>query len=412
MDLPKTVPFLGNTQFKGLCAIASFSLGSTLLISCLYIKERDPRLEGPPQSDNPGVIQFFVQVFRSIRRLPPQIRKVCEVQLCAWIGWFPFLFYVTTYIGQLYVNPIFAEHPNLPKEAIDEAWEKATRVGTFALLTYAIVSFVGSIILPLLVEPTYRPPARDDEDDSTPDYPYLRRRSSTSTLSFTAATGTALEDVYPAVIETSNPAAKSLLSKLQIPGLTLRKMWFLSHLLFSLCMFSTFFIYSPGAGTVMVAVVGVSWALTLWAPFAFISAEVAERDAKHRERRHKHHLRRTSSAMARERPPPQEEGAGDADDEMSDDDGSKDDDEDEEIVDQAGIILGIHNVAISCPQMVSTLISSAIFKALQKPRGEPWDDSVGWVLRFGGVATLGAAFFAYRLTDKVSRTNLGVHHAV
>jgi solute carrier family 45 protein 1/2/4 len=177
-------------------------------------------------------------------------------------------------------------------------------------------------------------------------------------------------------------------------------------------MFSTFFIYSPGAGTVMVAVVGVSWALTLWAPFAFISAEVAERDAKHRERRHKHHLRRTSSAMARERPPPQEEGAGDADDEMSDDDGSKDDDEDEEIVDQAGIILGIHNVAISCPQMVSTLISSAIFKALQKPRGEPWDDSVGWVLRFGGVATLGAAFFAYRLTDKVSRTNLGVHHAV
>lgn len=44
LDLPKVLPFFGNTQFKVLCAIASISLSTTLLISCSYVKERDPRL--------------------------------------------------------------------------------------------------------------------------------------------------------------------------------------------------------------------------------------------------------------------------------------------------------------------------------------------------------------------------------
>lgn len=402
MDLPKYFPFLGNTQFKVLCVIASFSLGVTLLISCSYIKERDPRLEGPPQRDNPGVISFFVHVFESIRRLPPQIARVCEVQLCAWVGWFPFLFYATTYIGQLYVNPIFEENPNLSDEDIDAAWEDATRVGTFALLVYAITSFVASIVLPFLVEPTYNPVISEPVDPSpTPNHPYLSRRSSTSTISFTASTGVAWEQSNLEPVESPGSAgerARGWLSKLQVPGLTLRRMWFMSHILFSLCMFSTILIYTPQAGTVVIATVGISWALTLWAPFALISAEVAQREAQRRQRRQRRQLRRTGSGRFGSRLQLQsEEGNGDADDELSDQDSSfKDDDE---IVDQAGIILGIHNVAISLPQMISTLISSGVFKALQKPRGEPWDDSVGWVLRFGGFATLGAAWFASRLSE-------------
>ncbi|KAL1952770.1 hypothetical protein VTO42DRAFT_4276 [Malbranchea cinnamomea] len=415
LELPKIFPFFGNTQFKVLCVIASLSLGITLLISCLYIQERDPRLEGPPQAENPGVISFFVRVFQSIRRLPPQIRKVCEVQLCAWVGWFPFLFYATTYIGQLYVNPIFDENPNLSDEDIDATWEDATRIGTFALLVYAVISFVASIVLPLLVEPTYRAVIPQDIDTTPPAShhpPYLSRRSSTSTLSFTASTGPAWEQCPTEAVETApepdatEPARRSWLSRLQIPGLTLRRMWFMSHVLFSLCMFSTVFIYTPQAGTVVIATVGISWALTLWAPFALISAEVAQRDAERRQRRARHQLRRTGSgrsANLRSPPPPQppEDGGGDADDELSasDTESKHDGDAADEAVDQAGIILGIHNVAISCPQMVSTLISSAIFKALQKPRGEPWDDSVGWVLRFGGCATLGAAWFASRLSE-------------
>ncbi len=101
VKLPQLLPFFGNTQFKGLCVIASIALGSTIAISSLTIPERDPRLEGPPRKSKSGVMAFFRQVFKSIRRLPPQIRAVCQVQFFAWVGWFPFLFYITTYIGQL-----------------------------------------------------------------------------------------------------------------------------------------------------------------------------------------------------------------------------------------------------------------------------------------------------------------------
>ncbi|EEQ34086.1 hypothetical protein McanMca71_002732 [Microsporum canis] len=409
LKLPKIFPFLGNTQFKVLCVIASMCLGLTLLASCLYITERDPRLEGPPKSENPGVVAFFVQVFKSIRRLPPRVRKVCEVQLCAWVGWFPFLFYATTYIGQLYVNPIFDKHPNLSKDQIEAAWEAATRIGTFALLIYAITSFAASIILPLLIVPSYRPSVTSEDVSPPSNRPYLSSRPSTSTLSFTASAGAAIE---PTAIEPIHDPRRldeggrwsSILSKLQVPGLTLRRLWLISHILFALCMFSTFFVSSPAAGTAVIAVVGLSWALTLWAPFALISAEVAQRDAEHRRQRHS--LRpRTASAPnpIGSHPRPFQSNVGTHERDIDEaphtsavdhDAGDKD-----ETVDQAGVILGIHNVSISFPQIVSTLISSVIFKALQKPRGEPWDDSVGWVLRFGGCAALGAAWFTSTMSD-------------
>ncbi|EGE87000.1 hypothetical protein RJZ56_003166 [Blastomyces dermatitidis] len=468
LDLPKILPFFGKTQFQVLCVIASLSLGITLLISCLYITERDPRLEGPPSSDNPGVVAFFKQVFQSIRNLPPQIRKVCEIQLFAWIGWFPFLFYITTYIGQLYVNPIFEEHPHLSPEDIDEAWVTATRVGTFALLVYAIISFAASIILPLLVVPTYRPSLPSRKTAVAPaarPHPYRTRRESASTMSITASSVAAIpQPPPPPPPQLSEPLeggtdreTPSLLSRLQIPGFTLRRAWLMSHILFSLCMFSTFFISTPQAGTVVVSIVGIPWALTLWAPFALISAEVARSDAK--KRRRKYRLHRASpgsseyrgflaeprehraaggssgensregveevdsgvggaSSLARQptastsTPGPvnttdnsndDKDDAGSSDRGVEDDEDAiiddEDDDDENDTTDQAGVILGIHNVAVSCPQIFSTLVSSLIFSALQKPRGEPADDSVGWVLRFGGLATIGAAVVTKRLAE-------------
>lgn len=55
---------------------------------------------------------------------------------------------------------------------------------------------------------------------------------------------------------------------------------------------------------------------------------------------------------------------------------------------------------MSAPQIIATLVSSAIFKLAQKPRGAPYDDSVGWVLRFGGLAALAAAFFTWRIDEE------------
>ena len=110
MRLPKLLPFLGDTQFKALCVIASISLASTVGISCAYVRERDPRLDGSVEESRLGVVAFFRQVFKAMRRLPPRIRAICQVQFFAWIGWFPFLFYITTYIGQLCESYLAATH--------------------------------------------------------------------------------------------------------------------------------------------------------------------------------------------------------------------------------------------------------------------------------------------------------------
>jgi solute carrier family 45 protein 1/2/4 len=384
LDLPKYFPFLGGNQFQVFCALASVSLCATLSISCLYIQERDPRLDGPPDVRDTGIVMFFRQVVKSVRHLPPQIAKVCEVQLAAWVGWFPFLFYSTTYIGQLYVNPIFEEHRDLSDEEINEVWELATRVGTFALLVYAVISFVANITLPALVVPTYKKVAVSDPStlDGLPDdesNPTARRTSQSSAASSERelAASKGLED----------NEGSSWLAKLQIPGLTLRRTWILSHILFAICMFSTFFIDTYQAGTVVIGIVGICWALTLWAPFALISAEVARIDAERRVRRH--HSGAAEATRQRSTPDDDlEEGVDPRD--------TKDTENGENLA-QAGIILGLHNVAVSAPQILSSLICSGIFKVAQKPRGEPWDDSVGWVLRFGGCAALIAGWLATRL---------------
>ncbi|KAL4912507.1 hypothetical protein BDW62DRAFT_194376 [Aspergillus aurantiobrunneus] len=407
INLPKIFPFLGYTRFQILCALASISLAVTLLISCLYIKERDPRLDGPPPSGSMGVVGFFKQVFESIKHMPPQAAKVCEVQIAAWIGWFPFLFYATTYIGQLYVNPIFDNHPGLSGTDIDKAWDDATRVGTFALLIYAIISFVANITLPIFVVPTYKPVISNDtgqpENESEAE-PCLRiERQSSSDIQVGL-----VSELHPEVAgdKARDPAkSKTWSSRLQIPGLTLRRTWLLSQVLFAMCMFSTFFISSVSAASVVVGFVGISWALTLWAPFALISAEVATLEEERRARRHRSEMATYDEQNLPPTPARVDCDANEGDLETGSSVPPKT--EEEENLAQAGIVLGLHNVAVSAPQVLSSLICSAIFKIFQKPRGEPYDDSVGWVLRFGGCAALVAAWLTSRLSEGTTRKRAG-----
>lgn len=367
VNLPLYLPFFGNTQFKVLCAIACLALGSTVTISCLSIQERDPRVDGEPPPQNGGVIAFFQNLYLSIRRLPPQIRKVCQVQFFAWIGYFPFLFYITTYIGEIYVEPFFAANPNMTPSEVDDTWDRATRIATFALLIFAVTTFAASVVLPMLVQPTFKAPAPSVKTPLTP----------TST---TPGAMSAVESYFTHHVASrwNGSSVRKWYNRLpspRVPGLTLRRAWFWSHILFATAMWLTFAVHTTRQATVLVAFLGIPWALTNWAPFAIIAAEIGKRDAI---RRHKI------------RPPPTEDGQLLASGE-----------DPAQGADQAGVVLGIHNVAIAAPQVIATLVSSAIFKALQKPRGSVGDDSVAWVLRFGGLAALVAAYFTLKLSEEV-----------
>ncbi|KAK8124870.1 major facilitator superfamily domain-containing protein [Apiospora kogelbergensis] len=345
IDLPRYVGWLGDTQFKVLCAIASIALCLTIIVSVVLVHERDPNLDGPAPKGQAGIMAFFRTIFTSIKRLPPQIRKVCTVQFCAWVGFFPMLFYTSSYIGEIYIEPFLEANPHMTPKELDRLYEEATRVGTFALLIFAICSLATNVLLPFFIAPTY---------DS-------------------AAVGNAPAEV-PGVIVHSESPKKTWLDYLVIPGFTLRRAWMLSHILFSGAMFCTVLVRSVEAATALIGLVGITWALTLWAPWAIISAEISRRDAVARLR--KQHMETLGRGDA----------SAPAANTILEGEHSLQNDED---TDKAGVIL-------------ATIGSSIIFKVFQKPRGTPGDHSIAVVLALGGIFTLIAAWFVHLIKDEMA----------
>ena len=365
VDLRTTLWFFGDTQFKVLCAIASIALGATVVLSTAVIRERDPRLEGPVAQRRRNLLRFLFTISKSIRRLPPQVQRVCQVQFFAWIGFFPLLFYTSSYIGEIYLEPYLRDNPHMTPAELDKLYEKATRIGTFALLMNAVVSLLTNVFVPFLVAPTYDsrpvPTNAQGETDSSPKH--------------------------------GKPAPRTVLDRLRIPGFTLRRAWLGSLVLFSVTMLCTLLVRSVRTATALIGIAGITWAMTLWAPWAIISAEISRRDALNRAQK----LRDSESRRNAELSPPELDGPPSQY-------GAPADEPDliEENEDQAGVILGIHNMAISAPQILATVGSSIVFKIWQKPRGTPGDHSMAIVLALGGVFVLFSTYFVLKIKESTS----------
>ncbi|PFH58260.1 hypothetical protein XA68_13929 [Ophiocordyceps unilateralis] len=357
-NLPARMPFLGDTQFKILCAIASLALCVTIAISVSFIRERDPRAEGRPPAKTPGIGPFFFNVMRSIRRLPPQTKSVCRVQFCAWVGFFPLLFYSSSYIAEIYVQPFLRAKPDMTREEIEVLYQQATRIGTLALLINAIVSLSTNVFLPFFITPSL---------------------DTTRRLPFTTGGGVSKSD--------EDDRSSSLARWLRIPGLTVKRAWIGSLVLFAVVMFCCPLVNSVEAATGLIGVAGITWAMALWAPWAIIGAEISRRDALARARKPGDDGRGGPGHGTSTTPG---EGAATTEDEV----------EDEEADDQAGVVLGIHNMAIAVPQIVATVGSSIIFKIWQKPRGIAGDHSIAVVMALGGVCVLLSVFFAAGIDDE------------
>jgi solute carrier family 45 protein 1/2/4 len=152
--------FLGDTQFKKLTIIAAFSILSTSLVTSWAVTERilveirhDPRQAG-------GKFKVLRQIWTTIRHLPPRIRAICHAQFWAWIGWFPFLFYSTTWVGETYFRYDVPEDSRTSKDALGEMG----RIGSTSLVIYSVITLLGAWVLPLIVKSpedekfTLRPP--------------------------------------------------------------------------------------------------------------------------------------------------------------------------------------------------------------------------------------------------------------
>lgn len=159
VDLPGIFgTWLGDTQFKQLTIIAAIAMISTNAITCWAVSERV--LIKTQASSHKGRFKIFSQIYSTILHLPPRIRAICWAQFWSWIGWFPFLFYGTTWVGETYFRYDAPKNAEDSKDVLGEMG----RIGSTSLVIYSMITFAGAFILPLLVESpedkkfTARPP--------------------------------------------------------------------------------------------------------------------------------------------------------------------------------------------------------------------------------------------------------------
>ncbi|KAK6342714.1 hypothetical protein TWF718_008104 [Orbilia javanica] len=228
--------FLGNTQFKKLCLISSVVLGGTVGLTSWAVTERV--LLSRRESDaKEGIFHIFVVIYQTLFSLPNRIRAICFIQYFAWLGWFPFLFFSSTWVGEVYQRYDQTKQPKeddgQPKDAVAEI----ARVGSMALVLFAIVSLLGSITLPWVVK---SPPSDTEHKRRPPKIALITR-----------------------VLKAINPYK---------PSLTMA--WMVSHIIFAVAMTLAVFADSLKFATVLVVLCGIPWAITCWAPFAMLGEEI------------------------------------------------------------------------------------------------------------------------------------------
>lgn len=303
LRLPK---WLGNTEFMAM----SFTVSAVLIIVtalCLIPTNNRTALKPEISEKQRSSSSTVKDLVSHTRNMSPMVWSVCKIQLFAWLGWFPFLYYNTAYIGSLSKVPTMS-HSSMsmgsaipPQSHTDSGhFSIAARTGSFASFLFAAVALISILILPL----------------------FTRGLRSTS----------------------------------------LPLLWTSSHIVFSGAMFSTMFAHTISTSTALVAIVGESWAVTQWVPYAIIGQEIAS------------------------------PGPSRATDDAWDD--STDEYRRASKPAAVGATLGLHNAFIAAPQILAALSCAVLFRLFETLE---ISDSFGWVLRCAGVPGLVAAWMSWEL---------------
>ena len=96
VDAPVLLHFSTNPRFKALCVLAVCVLLVTTCSCIFFLREADPNEEGLTDAKPNGILGKFEYIRASIFNLSPDIIEVCKVQFFSWMGWFMFLYYITT----------------------------------------------------------------------------------------------------------------------------------------------------------------------------------------------------------------------------------------------------------------------------------------------------------------------------
>ncbi|KUM61837.1 hypothetical protein ACN42_g5270 [Penicillium freii] len=329
--------FLGDTQFKQMTVIAALSLMVAVAITSYSVKERV--LISARDDGSASAIQVLSQLFKTTFELPPRIQAICWAQFWAWIGWFPFLFYSTTWVGETYFRY------EVPKDDMAKATDmlgEVGRVGSLSLTVFSSITVLSSVLLPFCI--------------MQPD---------TKRTRFTAR---------------PPPKVAAVLKAITAIRPDLQTAWLISHIMFAATMIFAPLAHSRAFATFLVAVCGIPWAISGWAPFAFMGVEI-----------NKLTMGGYSPAIPSSRSGVTMITSASIRNNATDTEldvlrlnhhDSTDSDTDEEehasnipsTGELAGIYLGVLNVYTTLPQFVGTFISWIVFSVLE-PGPEPTSDN-------------------------------------
>ncbi|KAL8714777.1 MAG: hypothetical protein Q9220_001290 [cf. Caloplaca sp. 1 TL-2023] len=315
---------LGDSQFKQCCVLAAAALLLSVGVTSWAVDER-VLIAARDADVKSSAVKLVGKILKTTWQLPDRIRAICWVQFWAWIGWFPFLFYSTTWVGETY----FRYTPEASIADSADPLGDIGRIGSLSLLIFSIVTFIGSVLLPFVVLSPENE-GKSGQRNFTPRPP---------------------------------PAIAPLARFLNGSKPDLLTAWMLSHLVFAGAMFFAPFVRSLYMATVLVAICGIPWALACWAPFAFMGIEVNRMTAPSTILANGSSYRRIptpSDDFSSPAPSPSFLRLHHLDRDMDDDDGDE-----SSTGETAGIYLGILNLFTTLPQFVGTFISMIVFEILE-----------------------------------------------
>lgn len=234
--LQHLISALEKTRMQSMSLVACFVLLLTTLITCLSVKEEVKLSAENCHNDEPQISTWahVKAAFSNVSETPKGFMQICIGQFFSWMGWFVFLVYASSYIGEVYVcqQLLTAKFPDAWRTQRAILVDKATNNGSAAMLYYSLVAMFAGIILPLL-------------------------------------TGNS-----PALVgnlRVQGAAKESSLSHFSLLGL-----WAVSQGFFAFLMFLCLTVTSLYWATALVSLIGITWACTTSIPFALVSTYIAE----------------------------------------------------------------------------------------------------------------------------------------
>ncbi|KAH8694039.1 putative sucrose transport protein [Talaromyces proteolyticus] len=329
----------GDTQFKQMTLVAALFLIVCVLITCYSVTERVLVSARGSEGKN-GFFQVLSQLYKTTMDIPPRIQAICWVQFWSWIGWFPFLFYSTTWVGETYFR---YENPESAAKSSDTLGDVG-RLGSLSLVIFSSVTFLSSVLLPFGVR--------------SPD-------SNSKRANFTAR---------------PPPGVAALLRRFKRIRPSLATTWLISHLLFAATMVFAPMARSLRFATFLVSVSGIPWAISGWAPFAFMGVEINRLAMEPPSNPRPTASMITSASFRTHGYQPVDSLDRDVEMDVLRLNHRGDDDSDDESVTEgpstgelAGIYLGVLNVYTTLPQFVGTFISWIVFSLLEPAIPTPGD---------------------------------------